>query len=199
MREATSPPLVLASASPRRRELLGAAGIDFEILPAEIAEQREPGESPRDFVRRLAAEKAEAVCARVGSEGRKLVLGADTIVVIDEDVLGKPVDEAHANELLGRLLGRSHRVITGVAIVDSATGARFEAQVESEVRMRGASAAEREAYVSSGEPLDKAGAYAVQGEGRRFVERVVGSETNVIGLPMDETLELLKRARETAP
>jgi septum formation protein len=122
------------------------------------------------------------------------VLGSDTIVVVDDDVLGKPRDPAHAAVLLGRLLGRRHTVFTGVALVDSASGEARSRCVASDVVMRAASDAEVSAYVAGGEPLDKAGAYALQGEGRKFVERVIGSETNVIGLPMDETLALLREA-----
>lgn len=198
MRTASSPSLILASASPRRRKLLLAAGVPFEVIPADIPEQQKGDESPIDFVRRLAADKAFAVCSRIAGGPARLVLGADTIVVVDDCVLGKPDDLEHASQLLARLLGRSHRVITGVAVVDSARRAIWEVQVTSEVCMRAASKEEREAYVATGEGLDKAGAYALQGEGRRFVEHVVGSETNVIGLPIEETLELLRVAEGDA-
>ena len=198
--------LVLASASPRRRELLTRAGVTFRVQPADVVEERAPGEAPAAFARRLAREKALAVASRLAHEKARAVasrraaspsrwvLGADTIVVMGEDVLGKPRDPDHAEELLGRLLGRQHRVLTGVAIVACETGRVHDTVVESQVRMREGSAEEVRAYVASGEPLDKAGAYALQGEGRRFVERVSGSETNVIGLPLDETLALLRAA-----
>ena len=188
-----APTLVLASASPRRRQLLERAGIAFSVSPADLDESSLPGESPRALVLRLAREKALAVAAKLAGEPA-LVLGADTIVVVGEDVLGKPRDPAHAVELLGRILGRRHTVFTGVALVGVASGAVHTACVASDVVMRAASLAEVRAYVAGGEPLDKAGAYALQGEGRKFVERVVGSETNVIGLPMDETLALLREA-----
>jgi septum formation protein len=189
---APPPELILASASPRRRQLLESAGVVFAVLPADIDEAPRAGESPRALVLRLAAEKARAVSARLAAGPRRLVLGSDTIVVLGEEVLGKPRDAEHAVALLTRILGRRHTVFTGVAVVDAASGEVRSCCVASEVEMRAASAAEVRAYVAGGEPLDKAGAYALQGEGRRFVERVIGSETNVIGLPLDETLALLR-------
>jgi septum formation protein len=191
-------PVVLASASPRRRELLERAGVAFEVRPAAIVERSEPGEPPAALARRLALAKASAVARELGPEPPRLVLGADTLVVIDGDALGKPADAAHAVELLTRLVGRSHRVITAVALVDSASGRARHALVESTVTLRPAAREELRAYVTGGEPLDKAGAYAVQGEGRRFVERVDGSESNVIGLPLEETLALLREAGRRA-
>jgi septum formation protein len=186
--------LILASASPRRSQLLRAAGVRFTVMPADLDESARAGETPRALVLRLAEEKARAVAQRVGPAPPRLVLGSDTIVVIGEDVLGKPRDPDHAVALLGRILGRRHTVLTGVALVDSASGVTRATCVSSEVAMRSASDAEVRAYVASGEPLDKAGAYALQGEGRRFVERVIGSESNVIGLPLEETLALLRGA-----
>jgi septum formation protein len=186
--------VILASASPRRRELLERAAVDFEVRPANVPERREPGEPPALFARRLALAKARAVARTAGARPPRLVLGADTIVVIDAEVLGKPTDAEHAVALLSRLLGRTHRVITAVALVESATQEDRDAVVESTVRMRPASAEEVRAYVATGEPLDKAGAYAVQGLGRRFVEEIEGSESNVIGLPLEETLGLLREA-----
>ena len=186
--------LVLASASPRRRELLSRAGVSFRVQPADVPEELAPGETPAAFARRLAREKALAVASRLGASPSRWVLGADTIVVMGDDVLGKPRDPGHAEELLGRLLGREHRVLTGVAVVARELGRVHDTLVESQVWMREAGADEVRAYVATGEPLDKAGAYALQGEGRRFVERVSGSETNVLGLPLDETLALLRAA-----
>jgi septum formation protein len=184
--------LVLASASPRRRELLARAGVAFEALPAEIDESPRAGESPEALVERLAREKALAVARRVGPAPRRFVLGSDTVVVLGREILGKPRDAAHAEALLASLAGRTHRVLTGVAIAAS-DGAELESFVVSSfVTMRDATADEIRRYVATGEPLDKAGAYALQGEGRRFVETVMGSETNVIGLPMDETLARLR-------
>lgn len=185
-------PLVLGSGSPRRRELLTRAGIAFEVLAAEIDEIAEIGEEPAAFALRLAREKALAVATRVGAAPRRLVLGADTIVVIDADVLGKPTDPEDAVRLLSRLVGREHRVLTAVAVIASDRLEHAETRVvASRVSMRPASEEEIRRYVATGEPLDKAGAYAAQGEGRRFVERIDGSESNVIGLPIEETLALL--------
>lgn len=187
-------PLVLGSSSPRRRELLTSAGVAFEVQPADIDEQARPGEDPPALAARLAREKAHAVARRLGPAPPRWVLGADTIVVVDGDVLGKPVDAEDAVRLLGRLLGRTHRVLTGVALVESAGLATSGVVVESRVRMRDAEPDEIRRYVATGESLDKAGAYAAQGEGRRFIEAIDGSESNVIGLPLDETLALLRKA-----
>ncbi len=187
-------PLVLASASPRRRELLARAGIAFEVLAPEVPEERAPGEAPEAFAIRVALEKALAVARRVGREPRRVVLAADTIVVQGDQVLGKPRDADEAASHLRRLAGRRHRVLTAVAVMDSATLEARRSLVESGVALRPVSEAEIAAYVASGEPLDKAGAYAAQGEGRRFVARIEGSETNVIGLPLEEALALLREA-----
>lgn len=183
--------LVLASSSPRRRDLLEAAGVAFEVIPADIPELGQAGEAPEELAMRLSREKALAVAARIGPLPPRRVLGADTIVVLDGRVLGKPDDEDHAAKLLGDLLGEHHLVITGFTLVDSA---RLECHTEfvaSEVVMRTADETEIRAYVATREPLDKAGAYALQGEGARFVESVAGSRSNVIGLPIERILELL--------
>jgi len=188
-------PVVLGSGSPRRRELLARVGVAFEIVPAEIPEDARPGEAPAALAERLAREKAQAVATRIGAAPPRLVLGADTIVVIDGDVLGKPKDPNDAVRLLGQLVGREHRVLTGVALVASDRPERAATVVvTSRVVMRAAGREEIERYVASGEPLDKAGAYAAQGEGRRFIARIEGSESNVIGLPLEETLALLRDA-----
>jgi septum formation protein len=165
--------------------------VNFEILPADIDESPRANESPGALSRRLAEEKAAAVAAHLPARPPRWVLGSDTIVVIDGDVLGKPRDSTHAEELLARLCGHTHQVITAVALVSSGSDATQVFHVESLVHMRPASDTEIRTYVATGESLDKAGAYALQGEGRRFVEKVEGSETNVIGLPMDETLTRL--------
>lgn len=183
--------LVLASASPRRRALLAAAGLAIEVAPSEIDESERPGERPEALVERLAREKATALAEQRPTD---LVLGADTIVLLGDRVLGKPRDRAHAEELLDQLTGETHTVWTGVAVVSDGGRRVATARVASRVTLRPAGAAEIRDYVASGEPLDKAGAYALQGEGARFVERVDGSRSNVIGLPMDETLALLRDA-----
>jgi len=192
-------PLVLASGSPRRRQLLGEVGVAIEIVAPHVDEAAAPGEAPEALAVRLAREKALEVARRLGPDPARTVLGADTIVVVDGDVLGKPDDEAHAVRLLERITGREHEVITGVAVASSETLAVRSVAVRSTVTMHPATRAEIEAYVATGESLDKAGAYAVQGEGRRFVAKVEGSETNVIGLPVEEALALLREAGVGAP
>jgi septum formation protein len=187
-------PLVLASASPRRSDLLHRAGIRFEVCPAGIPEIEQPGETPVAFAQRLAHSKALAVAERIGASPPRLVLGADTIVVLDGDVLGKPRDSDHALELLERLTGREHSVVTAVALVASDTLQLWQAAVTSRVEMRAVERDELIAYVATDEPLDKAGGYAVQGGARSFVTRIHGSETNVIGLPLNETVDLLDEA-----
>jgi septum formation protein len=182
--------VVLASSSPRRRELLGRLGLTFQIVVPDVDETALPGERPDDHVRRLAADKARTVADRAPGA---VVLAADTIVVLDGDILGKPVDGADACRLLGRLAGRTHMVYTGVAVV-SGQGRLHAAVVNSAVTISQLSPEEIAKYVATGEPLDKAGAYAVQGGGGRFVTTVAGSLTNVIGLPLQETHSLLTEA-----
>jgi septum formation protein len=173
--------------------LLARAGVRFEVIPADIPEIARVGEEPGAFAERLAGEKALAVAEKLETSAGRWVLGADTIVVLGDEVLGKPTGPAHAVEMLAKLVGRTHRVVTGIALIDVRSNAAHSMRVESDVEMRPAERAELEEYVATGEPLDKAGSYAVQGEGRRFVARIEGSETNVIGLPLTETLDLLRR------
>lgn len=197
--DSAAAPLVLASASPRRREILTGAGLEFEIRPSKVEERTRPGESPRDLAERLAREKALDVAEGLPDSPPRPVIGSDTIVVVGDEVLGKPVDVAHAVELLSKLMGRTHRVMTGVALAWT-DGRPAESQVVvSEVEMRSATRDELEEYVAVGESLDKAGGYALQGEGRRFVVEVRGSQSNVIGLPLEETLEMLARAGVVQP
>jgi len=188
----SSDALLLASASPRRRDLLGAAGVSFEVRPADVDESAHPGEAPELYASRLARAKAHEVAARCGAHAPRWVLGADTVVVHAGRLYGKPSDPEDAARMLGELLGRTHRVLTAVALARSDGSALREVRVESQVTLRAASDPEIRAYVATGEPLDKAGAYALQGEGGRFVLRVEGSRSNVIGLPLDETLALLR-------
>ncbi len=180
--------LVLASASPRRRELLASLGVAFRVRPSDVEERLQPGPL-RDAVAALAEDKARAVA---GTMAVGVVLGADTVVVIDGEVLGKPATAEEARGMLRRLAGREHEVITGVAAVDAATGRAVRTAVVSRVRMRAYDEAEIAAYVATGEPMDKAGAYAIQEGGRRLVAGWEGSYTNVIGLPLDETAALLR-------
>lgn len=190
--------LVLASASPRRSALLDEMGLEFEIHPADIDETPFPDEVPRELVRRLARSKAQAVTdsRRIGE--RRFILGSDTLVVLDDEPIGKPVDPEDAIRMLERLTGRIHTVMTGIAVLDVQTSVILDQVVESQVHMRDASRDEISRYVALGESLDKAGAYALQGEGRRFVTQVEGSESNVIGLPLEETRALLEKATPEA-
>lgn len=192
--------LILASASPRRRELLSQAGYTFEVQAASITELSRPGEDGIQLATRLAKEKAEAVFALRPSmhAGREpfIVLGADTVVVCDGEILGKPEDPLDAARMLRLLSGRTHQVITGVAAVagsDSTTAIEVAAEV-THVTMLTLSEAEIERYVSSGEPMDKAGAYAIQGYAGRWIPRIRGCYFNVVGLPLALVGNLLEGA-----
>jgi nucleoside triphosphate pyrophosphatase len=179
------PALVLASSSPRRRELLAGLGLAFTIRPVDLDETPLPGETPAACVRRLATGKAAARAAP-----GELVLAADTLVVLGDELLGKPRDPEDARRMLGRIAGREHTVLTGVALEEVAEDGevRRTATVESSrVRMAAMSEEEIAWYVATGEPLDKAGSYAVQGLGALFVEEVFGNYTNVVGLPLPAT------------
>ncbi|MFA5679508.1 MAG: Maf family protein [Pseudomonas sp.] len=177
---------VLASASPRRRELLQQIGARFAPHPVDVDERRNGGESPEDYVLRLALTKAEAGRQR---NGALPVLGADTTVVVDGDVLGKPQDEGEAVDMLLRLSGRSHRVLTAVALVSAAHS--LWRVSDTRVTFAPLTQARCRAYWRTGEPVDKAGAYAIQGLGAVFVTRLEGSYSGVVGLPLAETCELL--------
>lgn len=183
-----APRLILASRSPRRAELLSRLGLDFEILPAEIDESYRGDEMPADHTERLAREKAIAV-ARHHPEA--LVIGSDTIVIIGDDVLGKPADREEALEMLGRLADREHEVFTAVAVVQG--GVVHSALETVRVRFRALDARDREEYVATGESLDKAGAYGIQGFGSALVESIHGDYFAVMGLPVVRTLDLLRR------
>ena len=181
--------LVLASQSPRRRELLGQLGIPLEVRPAHADESVAPGERPRAYVLRVAREKARAVPG-------ELVLAADTAVVLGDEVLGKPEGADDARRMLRALSGTEHEVLTAVVIrrASPAPALELDAVVATRVRFAPLSPAAVEWYVSTGEPLDKAGAYAIQGAGGAFVLAVEGSVSNVVGLPLAETAALLRRA-----
>ena len=175
-------PLILASASPRRAELLSAAGIPFEVRPAHIDEALRAGEAARTYASRVAVDKARAIA---GQANGRSVLAADTVVVIDGLVLGKPVDSDDAKRMLRLLSGRSHEVITAVALMNTRRGqsdAAIDARIESTV------------VEFAGEPSDKAGAYAIQGLASRFVTRIEGSYSNVVGLPMALVYAMCTRA-----
>ena len=183
-----TPTLHLASTSPRRREILASIGQPFDVVPVDVDETPRASESPEDMVLRLSVAKAQA--AEIGAGG--VALGSDTAVVVDDRVLGKPRDQEDCLEMLGRLSGRAHRVLTGVALsCPQGTSTAFS---ETDVYFREISRDEALAYWQSGEPRDKAGAYAIQGLGGAFVERIEGSYTGVVGLPVFETIELLRAA-----
>ena len=181
--------LVLASGSPRRRELLQLAGLEPTVRPAEVDESQHDGEDPISYVVRLAKLKASSVTAA----DDEVVLAADTTVVVDGAILGKPADAEEAVAMLRRLRGRAHSVSTGVAVAQP-SGAVAETVVTTDVVMAAISDAAIDAYVAGGEPLDKAGAYGIQGQAAAFIARISGSWTNVVGLPVVETLELLRDA-----
>lgn len=179
--------LILASASPRRAKLLFEAGIEFDIVVPLVDEIFDPGLSPAKNAVRVALLKADSVAVR---RPASLTLAADTIVVLDGEIMGKPEDEKHAREMLARLSGKEHEVITGIAIVHIDSRIRWSAYESSRVRLAEISLEEIDKYVSEGEPMDKAGAYAIQGGANRWVLEHKGSFTNIIGLPM----EMLKQA-----
>jgi septum formation protein len=180
------PRVVLASASPRRRELLRLIGVEHEVRPADIDESMRPGEMPREHTERLAREKAAAI--HVGDD---VTIGSDTIVVVDGDVLGKPRDRSDAARMLRRLSGRSHVVLTAVAV--RWRDAQASAVEEAAVTFRPLSADEIEQYIDTGEPMDKAGSYGIQGFGATIVERVDGDYFAVMGLPLNRLVRLLRQ------
>ncbi len=181
--------IVLASASPRRTELMTLAGLQFNVVPADICEDVLPGEAPADHVMRLSREKADAVAAT--TDGRFFV-GADTVVVLDGAILGKPVDEADARRMLVALSGRDHEVITGFTVFDKVSCIHISRSVSTDVTFKTLEEPEINAYIATGCPMDKAGAYAIQGGAVHFVRSISGSYTNVIGLPMTELYEVLQ-------
>jgi septum formation protein len=179
-----APMLILASQSPRRKEILERAGIPFQVHVAGVPEVPEAGELPEQYVRRLSREKCSAV------EG-ELVLGADTVVVVDGEILEKPADAADARKMLSKLSGRGHSVLTGVCLRH---GSRLYSEVcATTVYFSALTDSELDAYVASGEPMGKAGAYAIQGLASKFVYRIEGDYLNVVGLPMSMVYGLLKR------
>jgi septum formation protein len=184
-------PLVLASASPRRHELLSWLGLEFVVEPAEVDECPRTGETAPALVRRLASAKASAVAAR---RPRAWVLGCDTVVEIGGEILGKPADASEAAAMIGRLAGNEHRVATGFALLAPGGGLHAEDVILTAVRFRALDAREISTYVARGESPDKAGGYAIQGIGAGLIERIDGSFTNVIGLPLVEVRRVLEEA-----
>ncbi len=187
------PRLILASASPRRAEILRRAGFSFAVRPSRVDESIRPGESPARHVRRLAREKALACAARVS--GPAIILGADTVVVLGRHILGKPASPRDARRMLRLLSGRTHRVLTGIALLRLAPHGRtrvLSAVESTRVTFAPLGAREIAAYVSSGEPRGKAGAYAIQGRAGKFVTRIDGCYFNVVGLPLARLCRLLQ-------
>lgn len=183
--------VILASASPRRRTLLAQLAIPFTVIPAEIEEQPFPGEDPHAYVIRVAEAKARHVAQRFPEA---LVLGADTIVVLDQQTLGKPTSVEEARQMLTRLRGRQHTVLTGLALLQHCRQFVRRDAVRTLVHFRPLSQAQIEHYLATEEPFDKAGAYAIQGEAAAFVEALEGCYTNVVGLPLQRTAALLQSA-----
>jgi septum formation protein len=184
------PMLHLASKSPRRRELLARLGLDFGVLDVDVPEERAPGETADGYVARVAREKAGAGLVRVVAVPGAVVLGSDTEVVLDDEVFGKPADAAQAEAMLRRLSGRTHQVLTAVSLVSA--GREASVLVSSDVSFAPISDADIADYVSSAEPMGRAGAYAIQGGAERFVTRLAGSYSGVMGLPLHETAALLR-------
>ena len=190
----TRPSLILASSSPRRQEILEAMGLDFTVRTIAVDESLRQGEPATEMVVRLAAAKATAIELQT----EQIIIGADTAVALDDEVFGKPADADDALRMLSKLSGQTHQVVTGVAVA-SATGLKTVLSV-TDVRFREISTDEARRYWQSGEPRDKAGAYAIQGSGGVFVEAIMGSYTGVVGLPVFETARLLREAGlETLP
>ena len=182
---------ILASASPRRRELLTSIGLDFDVEPSHVPEEHQPSEAPETYVARLSRDKANAVAAKHPSQW---VIAADTTVLLRDRLLEKPADKADAVRMLSLIAGQTHIVYTGVTLQNLDRQYRETRVAESEVRMLPLSPREVEWYVATGEPLDKAGAYAVQGIGAMFIESIHGSYTNVVGLPLAMLFQMMRKA-----
>lgn len=182
-------PIILASASPRRQELLANLGLDFEVKISDVDESLNEQMPPAQQVEQLAERKATAVAAQLN---RGLVIGADTLVVLGQSVLGKPADRQEAIEMIKRLQGRSHEVFTGLAVIDADTGKTVVTHQATAVRFKPMTAEQIERYVDTGEPFDKAGAYAVQGKASIFIDSIRGCYFNVVGLPVAKLADVLK-------
>lgn len=182
---------ILASSSPRRRELLGSIGLEFEVIPSHVPEVHQEGEAPEEYVARLSRDKAGAIAREHPS---RWVIAADTTVYLDEKLLEKPADADDAKRMLATIAGRTHMVYTGVTLQHVERDWRETRVAETEVRMAPLTDGEIEWYVASGEPLDKAGAYAAQGIGGVFIDSIHGSFTNVVGLPLATLFQMLRKA-----
>ena len=183
-------PLILASSSPRRRDLLRQIGLRFEVIPSSVKEEKEDGEDPISHVLRLAQEKALDILHKVENSW---VIGADTIVFVNGEILGKPSEVQEAYQMLKKLSNREHKVITGFYVIDSESGKSIKRHVETAVMMKKLTHEEINGYIKTEEPFDKAGGYAIQGIGSFMVRGIKGSYTNVVGLPVCELVEDLER------
>ena len=183
--------VILASSSPRRRELLASIGLEFEVRPSNVPEVREEGEAPEEYVARLSRDKANALATQYPNDW---IIAADTTVLLGEELLEKPADVQDAARMLATIAGKTHIVYTGVTLEHAARGYRDTRVAESEVRMLPLTRSDIDWYVRTGEPLDKAGAYAVQGIGAMFIDSIHGSYTNVVGLPLATLFQMLRRA-----
>lgn len=190
--EETKHPLILASKSPRRRHLLSQAGIAFDVIPSDFDESTIPHTKPDRYVKLLAEQKALDIARRHPTHW---IIGADTIVVIDDTILGKPESRNQAREMLKQLSGATHQVYTGYAILCESAGRRFVETAKTDVVFKGLTDQEIEWYINTPEPFDKAGAYAIQGLGAFLVREIHGSYTNVVGLPVCEVIEILIREK----
>jgi len=182
---------ILASASPRRRELLASIGLAFDVKPSNVPEVRQEGEAPEEYVARLSRDKANALAAQHPDEW---IIAADTTVLLGDELLEKPADAQDAARMLATIAGKTHIVYTGVTLENASRGYRDTRVAESEVRMLPLTSTDIEWYVRTGEPLDKAGAYAVQGIGAMFIDSIHGSYTNVVGLPLATLFQMLRKA-----
>lgn len=193
--------LILASASPRRAQILRNAGLDFEVVPVHADESCREGEAATDYVRRLADEKARIVARQLAGDAvgdSTFVIAADTVVVIDSEILGKPSSPANAREMLRRLSGKTHEVYTGLAVLQANSSAIRTAVETTRVTFAILSEKEIEDYIATGEPFDKAGAYAIQGRGGKFISRIEGCYFNVTGLPLARLYAILRDRKENS-
>jgi septum formation protein len=183
--------LILASSSPRRRELLSSVGLEFDVIPSHVPEEHQPGEAPEEYVARLSRDKARAVAAQ---HSGRWVVAADTTVLLGDQLLEKPAGREDAIRMLQTIAGQTHIVYTGVTLENARQSYSDTRVAESEVRVLPLSRQDIEWYVESGEPMDKAGAYAVQGIGAMFIDSIHGSYTNVVGLPLALLFQMLRKA-----
>ncbi|WP_423805279.1 Maf family protein [Paenibacillus illinoisensis] len=192
MNKLQSRPIILASTSPRRKDLIASLQLAFKVIPSHADEDTPPEWTPEQTVQELAMRKAMAVYRGLeGQEQDAIIVGSDTVVVLDGDILGKPVDQQDAERMLARLQGRTHRVFTGVACIDAGNGQSLVHYRQTEVTMKELSEATIRAYVQTGEPMDKAGSYAIQGIGASLVDRIEGCYFNVVGLPLSLLSDML--------